>query len=168
MTKITYPGMLTLRIVAQGVAQRAIASADEYNKVQAFFGLAFWLLSSFAEHPGLRRVQATAIYKMQDAHDLQLVQVDHHLKLTALGADLGLADPDALRELIAEIAPLPFLGEGVFHLESDSELVRGFVAAMTGEDEEAAEALVYRLATRLVQALGTLQVAHSLNNVNGF
>jgi hypothetical protein len=89
--------------------------------------------------------------------------VHHHMKVTAIGADLGLSDPARYDEVLTSIAPLPFIGEGVFTLTPDNDLVVAFQDAVARENDELLESVVFRLATRLVPVLGQVTVVHRLN-----
>lgn len=159
-----YPNLLLLSNNMGVLTRAALASRDEALKAQAFYGLAFWVLQGFANHEGLQEVQLTAVYQNRDYPGEQLVEVEHHLKAVAVGADLGLGTPDDVLTQLSDLVPLPYLGEGHISVVAESELVATFVAAVQQDDLDDAETAVHRLALTLTAALGRLAVKHRLNS----
>ncbi|MNR71898.1 hypothetical protein D3C71_25770 [compost metagenome] len=154
-----------LELLAYDKTEGALSVGTREFKVDAFSGLAFWMLAKFVEHDSLQELQATAIYRTAPYPEEQLVEIGHHLKLTAVGADVGLNDPTSYEKLLTKVAPVRFLGEGSFVLKREDDLVGEFIAALGKDDnDELALSVIHRLASRLVPVIGKLAVVHRLNS----
>jgi hypothetical protein len=158
-----YPQLMLHKLVAKVTTREVQESRRTALTVQAFYSLACWALSQFAENPLLSSIVLTALYRVENVEQEQLVVVQHHLKVVAYGADLGLSEPGAQEALAHELAPIEFLGQGTITIERSTDLVREFIAALDVNDSELIGAAVHRLATRLVPELGKIDVRHTLS-----
>lgn len=156
--------LMPMEVSARSVAQAAQDAAGTSLSVQAFYHMAFWALAQFARHEELQSLSFTSYYRNEAFPDEQLVEVQHHLKVVAHGKDLGLSQPDAQQRIAAEIAPTRFLGNGTFTLERSLDLVEQFDLAVSSGDQELADSIVHRMATRLFVALGQFSLVHRMNS----
>lgn len=159
-----YPQMLVYKLGAEVTTREARESKKPGLIVPAFHQMAFWMLSQFVEHVALKSVMVTAVYRTETVDAEQLVELQHHIKFSADGADIGLSEPGAQENLAHEIAPAEYLGRGTITLERADDIVASFLAAVEGDNQEAVSAAVHQLACRLVPALGRLVIQHQLNS----
>lgn len=157
--------LMLLKLKFNVIAQAAISAGNPQLKVQAFYKLAFWMLSQFAEHELLNELRITTVYKLDSHPKEQLVELGHHVKFVAIGADLGLGDATAQESFAQSLVPLAYTGNGTVTLTAAHELVREFLSAQGDPSTEALEAIVFKLASRLVLELGKLTIVHRMNSV---
>ncbi|KWU19023.1 hypothetical protein [Burkholderia cenocepacia] len=159
-----YPQLMIYQLTAEGTTREARESRKPGLTILAFHQMAFWVLSQFAQHDGLKSLMLTTVYKADSYVDEQLLEVKHHVKFAADGADLGLSEPGAQENLAHEIAPTEYLGNGTITVLRDDEVVKSFISAVATEKKELVDGTVHQLASRLVPALGKLLIQHQLNS----
>lgn len=162
---MNYRILMPMGVTHRSITRTAIGLGQPEFRVPAFQALAFRMLEFFAVHEALQELKATAVYLTSGHTSEQAVEVSHHLKLTPLGADIGLSTANAQEEFAHEVAPTPFLGEGCLTLTRTDPVVTQFLTALAADDSEQTELEVYRLALRLVRTLGRLTVVHRLNSL---
>ena len=152
------------KLAAEGTTREARESRKPGLALMAFHQMAFWVLSQFAVHDGLKSLMLTAVYKADSYDEEQLLEVKHHIKFVADGADLGLSEPGAQENLAHEIAPVEYLGRGTITVLRNDDVVTKFIAAVAADNKEVVDGTVHQLASRLVPALGKLLIQHQLNS----
>lgn len=159
-----YPQMLVFKLNAEVTTREARESKRPGLIIQAFHQMAFWMLSQFVEHDAVKSVMVTSVYRTQADDAEQLVELQHHIKFSVDGADIGLSEPGAQENLAHEIAPAEYLGRGTITLHRADDIVTNFLAAVEVDSPEAVNGVVNQLASRLVPELGRLVIQHQLNS----
>jgi hypothetical protein len=161
---MNYPQLMLYKLTAEGTTREARESRKPGLTLLAFHQMAFWVLSQFAVHDSLKSLMVTAVYRADSYDQEQLVEVKHHIKVVADGADLGLSEPGAQENLAHEIAPVEYLGSGTITVLRNDDVVTKFIAAVAADNKEVVDGTVHQLASRLVPALGKLLIQHQLNS----
>lgn len=139
--------------------------ADARSPTVATFMLCAWrLLEYFRLYPTLESVALTLVTTVQTrqlgatGHAAQVL-VSRHGKVQAVGADLGMATPEAHGDFVRTHLPFALLDCGHFALSRDDASVRTYLAAPF-TDRAAREQPVLETAHALHASFAALEVIH--------
>jgi len=114
------------------------------------------MLGWFALQPALTSVKLTSVAHPEIEQDPVSVRVRHHFNLSAINGTVP--DPE---EYALEHLPMQLMGDGVFQVYRDDELVQQALA-LSPEDAPTYQELVYALALRVNAAFSNFEVTHDV------